>query len=150
MTVDPLGIPADLDALPRVREYVEQAAADAGLDKNRAYRLVLGVDEVVTNTITHGYTEAPPADDGAAITVEARITPRELVVVIDDRAPPFDTSEVAPPSPEQLGAPADQRIPGGLGLYLARSGVDRFDYEWKDGHNRSILTMERTTRKGAS
>ena len=147
MTMEPLAVPASLDALPHVRDYIEHAVAEAGVDPDKGYRLVLGVDEVVTNTITHGYANAPPPDDQAAITVVAEITPRELVVTIDDQAPPFDTRNQAAPTPEELAAPAADRTPGGLGLYLARTGVDRFEYNWIEGHNRTILTMQRATGK---
>jgi anti-sigma regulatory factor (Ser/Thr protein kinase) len=147
MALDPLAVPVTLDSLTRVREYVEEAAVEAGLDEERAYRLTLAVDEVITNTITHGYPAQAPADSEAVIIVSAATTPRELVITVDDEAPPFDPHTVPDPSQEELQSAPEERKVGGLGLYLARTNVDRFDYEWKEGHNRTILTVQRTGGK---
>jgi anti-sigma regulatory factor (Ser/Thr protein kinase) len=136
--MDPLTVPPSLDALAAVRAYVERAAAEAGLDPARAYRLVLGVDEIVANTLNHGYG-AGAGDDG--ITVSARSAADELQIVVEDAAPPFDPRDQPIPAREQLAAAGDRREAGGLGLYLARTGVDRFDYERAEGRNRTTLAM---------
>jgi anti-sigma regulatory factor (Ser/Thr protein kinase) len=54
----PMTVPATLDSLGAIAEYVLAAAASAGLDKRASYNLRLAVDEIVTNIIVHGYADA--------------------------------------------------------------------------------------------
>jgi len=50
--------PASLDVLGSIRQYVRQAAEEAGLEKKRIGRLQLAVDEIATNIILYGYQRA--------------------------------------------------------------------------------------------
>ena len=54
----PLSVPAKLESLSKVGEYVLKAAEAANLDKKAAYHLRLAVDEMATNAIVHGYEKA--------------------------------------------------------------------------------------------
>ena len=102
------------------------------------YRLRLAVIELVTNSITHGYCEA-----GLCGTVELRaeIDDRELTLVIEDTAIPYDPTQT--PAPDDLDAPVDERKIGGLGVYLALQDVDSFRYEHVGGRNRCTVGMKR-------
>jgi len=134
----PLTVPGQLESLSAIAQYVLEAATAAGLEKKAAYRLRLAVDEVATNIITYGYDEAGLE---ANITVHAEIDDRTLKVTLEDHAQPFD--------PLQHNEPADLELPlevrqiGGLGIYLAIRGVDKFIYEYVDGCNRNMFVMNR-------
>ena len=54
----PITVPGTLASLSLIRDYARAAAAEAGLDKKRTYRLELAVDEIATNIVNHGYQEA--------------------------------------------------------------------------------------------
>ena len=136
--MQPLTVPGTLNALAQVREYVRSAAAQAGLDRKRTYRLELAVDEVATNIITHGYEEAGREGD---VVVHAHIFEDALTVILEDVGVPFDPRRLAHPA--QLDLPLDARPIGGLGIFLALENVDQFDYEYVDGHNRNIFVMHR-------
>ena len=69
VTMEDLSVPGTLDSLAVIREYVKAAADEAGLDGRRAYRLQLAVDEIATNIVNHGYSEA-------GITGSVRIQPK--------------------------------------------------------------------------
>ena len=62
----PLRLPATLDSLEQLGEYVIAATAEAELDAKAAYGLRLAVDEIATNIITHGYEEAGKTGEVAA------------------------------------------------------------------------------------
>jgi serine/threonine-protein kinase RsbW len=49
-----LVVPAALESLAAVSEFVKEVASAAGLDRGATYRLRLAVLELVTNTLTHG------------------------------------------------------------------------------------------------
>lgn len=139
--VTPLTVKGSLDSLEPIRRHLEQAASAAGLDEGATYNLVLAVDELVTNAVTHGYREN--GLDGE-ITVTAETTDRELVVLIEDAAPMYDPRTHRVPTPEDLQKPLADRDVGGLGVYLVLQGVDRYDYQRTGDRNRSILGMKRS------
>ena len=139
-----LTVPAALEALPAVSEFVKQGAAAAGLDKRAEYRLRLAVVELVTNTITHGYLEA---NLSGTVELRAEVDDRTLRVTLEDSAKPYDPSLTPPP--DDLDLAAEDRKIGGLGVYLALEAVDGFRYERAGDRNRSVIVMNRTGRSAA-
>jgi serine/threonine-protein kinase RsbW len=139
----PLTIPATLEQLEVLAEFVIRAAQDAGLEKKPAYRLRLAVDEISTNIVTHGYQEMGVV---GTITISQALSDEALIVTLEDTAVfynPLDEQEV---SDEELHKPLEQRQLGGLGIFLTLRGVDRFTYE-RSGHlNLNHFTMYRPGR----
>lgn len=130
-----LEVPATVGALGDIATFVLRLAGRAGLDKGAAYRLRLAVDELATNIVMHGYR----GGDGR-ITVRGRSGPGGVRIVIEDSAPAFDPVEGRlPPCP---GVPPEDRRIGGLGIHLALTSVDEFDYAHRDGRNISTLTVK--------
>jgi serine/threonine-protein kinase RsbW len=136
--MDPLTLPATLESLGPLVQYVLNAAEAAGLDRKASYRLRLAVDEIATNIITHGYADAHAAGD---VVVNARLRDEQLVITLEDWAPPFDPR--LQDDPDHIGKPSDERPVGGLGVFLALQSADAFDYEYRDNKNRNILKMKR-------
>jgi serine/threonine-protein kinase RsbW len=134
-----LTLPGDLQALSPIRKYVRTAAEKAGIDQTKSYRLVLAIDEVVANTVIHGYQEAGLTGD---VRVHAELVGDELRVTVEDSALAFDPRSVPRPPDMDLGA--ENRSIGGLGVYLALEGVDRFEYERVGDRNRSVFVLNRT------
>jgi len=121
--------PGTLDSLEPVRDYVADAARAAGLDKSRTYRLCLAVDEIATNVVLHGYEEAGLTGE---IVIDAAQEPDKLVIRLVDHGRPYDPDTTRTPDLE--GSLLD-REEGGLGVFLARDGVDHFDYTSGDNGN---------------
>jgi serine/threonine-protein kinase RsbW len=136
--MDPVTVPATLDSLQWIGRYVLEAAARAGLDRSRADRLRLAVDEVATNIITHG---AELGTASPTIGLSARLADDALTIALEDSGPAYDPMQL--PKPEGLDRPLEERQLGGLGVYLAVSAVDRFEYERVDGRNRNVFSMVR-------
>jgi serine/threonine-protein kinase RsbW len=131
----PSTIPATLDSLGSIAEYVMAAAASAGLDKRASYRLRLAVDEIATNIIVHGYANA---EHQGMLEIRADIDDKALTIVIDDTGVTYDPRQA--PTPD-INLPLDQRPIGGLGVYLAMRNVDEFVYEHLGDRNRTIFKM---------
>src|SRR5206468_8044937 len=106
-------LPASLDSLSAIGQYVMEAASAADIDKKAAYRLRLAVDEIATNAIVHGHADAARA---GALHVQAMLTEPALTITLEDTGMPFDPRQALPP--ENLEAPLAERSIGGLGLYL--------------------------------
>lgn len=131
-----LTLPGTLDSLSKIGAFVLEAAAAAGLERKAAYRLRLAVDEIATNAVVHGYDAV--GEKGTLI-LSANIGDGKLTITLEDSGPAYNPFET--PSPDDLDQPLDDRDIGGLGVFLAVQGVDEYRYEWVNGINRNIFTM---------
>jgi anti-sigma regulatory factor (Ser/Thr protein kinase) len=128
-------VPATLDSLDAIAEFVMAAAAAAGLNQRASYRLRLAVDEIATNIIVHGYVEAGLQ---GALELQAEIDDSTLTLSIEDAGAAFDPRQASAP---ETDLPLEQRPIGGLGVYLAMRSVDEFLYERIGDRNRTIFKM---------
>jgi serine phosphatase RsbU (regulator of sigma subunit)/anti-sigma regulatory factor (Ser/Thr protein kinase) len=124
--MDAVTFPGTLDALSSIRQYVKTAAEAAGLDRSAAYSLVLAVDEIATNVIEHGYREAGLKGD---ISVGAARDNDSLVIRLADTGKSFDPNSLPDINYIELSKELEDRPVGGLGIMLAKSGVDDLQYE---------------------
>ena len=131
-------LPASLAALSDIRRLVTQACQTVGLSEDATYRLALAVDEIATNIITHGYEEQGMTGE---IVVSFDHTDQELTVLLEDTGAAFDPRDRSLPTAEDLDKPLDDREIGGLGIFLALAGVDRFDYQRSHNVNRNLFAM---------
>jgi anti-sigma regulatory factor (Ser/Thr protein kinase) len=134
----PLIISGTLDSLKAIAEYVMAAVATAGLDKKTSYKLRQAVDEIATNIITYGYQEAACS---GVLALQADLDEQSLTISIEDTGIPYDPTQQS--APDDLDKPLEQRQIGGLGIYLAIQGVDKFIYERLGDRNRNIFIVNR-------
>jgi len=142
--MEPLVVPGILDSLSRIGKYVLEAAATAGLDRKASYRLRLAVDEIATNSVTHGYQETGLH---GSLVVLSYMDEASLTLILEDTADAFDSSTLSRPA--SLDLPMDERPIGGLGVYLTLQGVDAFRYERVGNRNRNIFIMHRPLNPAA-
>lgn len=135
--METLTVPGKLESLTTVTEYVLQAAANANLDYRATYRLRLAIDEIVTNIITHGYQQR----HAGMITMSAEIDEEYLTIYMEDTGPNYNPYDAT--LPESLWRSVEERQIGGLGIYLAMTGVDHFQYRRHQQCNRSMFRMLR-------
>ena len=83
-----LTMPATIDALRPIADYVMDAANEAGLEKKSAYRLRLAVDEIATNIVMHGYDESNSSGD---VSIQADIDDKSLTITLEDSAVPIQS-----------------------------------------------------------
>jgi serine/threonine-protein kinase RsbW len=134
-----LVVPGTLDSTALIRDFVKEAITLAGIEKKRGYRLQLAVDEIATNIVTHGYSENGTA---GPIEVWGDLDDENLTITLEDSAVPFDPFSLPPP--DNLEDPLEERPFGGYGVYLTIKNVDKFYYEFVDGHNRNIFVVHRS------
>jgi anti-sigma regulatory factor (Ser/Thr protein kinase) len=138
--MESLTVPGILDSLDAIAKYVIAVAAAAGLDKKASYKLRLAVDEIATNIIVHGYQEA--GREGL-LDLQADINEHALTILVEDTGLAFDPSEKVFLEEGALDQPLEVRPMGGLGIYLAFQGVDKFVYEKAGTRNRNIFVVNR-------
>jgi serine/threonine-protein kinase RsbW len=117
--------------------FVERACARAALDPDVAFDVRLATEEVVTNVIEHGYAGASVP---GPITVRFQRDARQVVVTIDDLAPPFDPASIRPVDPS---APVEQRRIGGLGWHFVMRVMDEVRHEHRIPHGNRLTLVKR-------
>ncbi len=134
-----LRVPAEVEQLAAVRQFVREAAARAGAAQAPIDDLVQAVDESVTNVIVHGY-------GGAQGFVEIGIEDLDgaLIVRLRDEAKPFDPTKL--PDPDTT-LPLDRRPFHGMGAFLTRQLSDEVTYRQTDNGNE--LTIVKRYRDNA-
>lgn len=100
------------------------------------HRLVLVLEELLTNTIDYGYDAA----DTASHTIEIRLGLHggTLTVEYSDDARPFDPTCKAPPD---LTGDVEDRPVGGLGIHLVMTIMDTVTYAREHDRNTLRMTM---------
>lgn len=138
--MESLKVSGKLESLSAIAKYVMAAAKTAGLDKKASYKLRLAVDEIATNIITHGYEEAELEGE---VELQAKIDEKTLKLWIEDTGAAYDPTQMEAVEEEMLSKPLEERPIGGLGVYLAFDGVDKFLYERVGDRNRNIFVVNR-------
>jgi anti-sigma regulatory factor (Ser/Thr protein kinase) len=123
------------ELLAPVRGLVNGLALREGLDDLAACHLTLAMDEALTNVIRHGYEGRP---DGLIwITAEPLGNGAGVRVIIEDRARSVDPAALR-------GRDLEDVRPGGLGLHLLRTLVDRFDHAPREGGGMRVVLEKRS------
>jgi anti-sigma regulatory factor (Ser/Thr protein kinase) len=122
------------ELLAPVRALVNAMALRAGLDDLSACHLVLAMDEALTNVIRHGYDGR--TDGMIWIAVEGLDCGDGLRIEIEDRA-----RTVAPETFK--GRDLDDIQPGGLGMHLMTSLVDRCEHTPRAGGGMRVVLEKR-------
>lgn len=131
--------PGTVDSIDQIRHHIKEISAEAGLNKKASYNLMLAADEIATNIILYGYEASGTEGDLNVLHTE---TEKELIVIFEDQAPPFDPLRRELPDEADLAKPLEEREIGGLGIFLTVKGVDDFSYEYVDTTNRNIFKMK--------
>ncbi|MCP5151869.1 MAG: ATP-binding protein [Ectothiorhodospiraceae bacterium] len=122
-----------IGALDGALLVTDRFARVVGLDAHDARILRLVVEELVTNSITHG--GAPP---DAPIDLSLGVTAGAVLVECIDRGRPFDPNRDVPPA--SLDGGADGRPVGGLGWALIRHHCPCVEYR-RDGHENHVRLL---------
>jgi len=127
--------PGRFENLDRIREFVVQAAMQAGFDEAATYAVELSVDEACTNIIEHAYGGEGKGD----IDCSVEITDQEFIVILRDQGSPFDPSKVPVPN---HNVPLEELKPRGVGLFLIRKMMDEVQFEFTPDRG-NILTLKK-------
>lgn len=131
-----LTLRSELKDLLLVWPWVESLALAYAIPASTQFAILLCLEEALSNVIRHGYRGRA----GETLTVDcARNESSELVLTVEDQAPPFDP--LTAPEAENRPDPSslDELKPGGRGIRLMRRFAGSLAYQRLDGGNR--LTM---------
>ncbi|MBV8410095.1 MAG: ATP-binding protein [Alphaproteobacteria bacterium] len=119
---------------------VDAFGVEMGFSPEDAYRVVLVLDELITNIIVHGVE----ASEVRHIVVDLHYRQPDLEMEISDPGRPFDPRAVSPPDTDK--GIAERKI-GGLGIHVVRTLVDSIDYRYDAGRN-VVTLVKRLSRAG--
>ena len=129
---------AQVRARPQEISNLTERAGDfldrAGVDMRAAHHVAMILEELLTNLGTHGGVVDEPA------TVRIFIEFSRVLVEIIDSGPSFDPRST--PDPD-LDRPAEDRMVGGLGLFLMRKFASDVRYSRSDERNRTSFSVAR-------
>jgi sigma-B regulation protein RsbU (phosphoserine phosphatase) len=130
---------AEWSEMESVLDQIEQYLEQHGIVDGRVFKARLALEELLTNTIKYGCTDASrPQDSPCEIRVELSLqTPLQLV--IEDTAAPFDPNRDAPAP--TLDADIEDRKIGGLGLHMLKEMGMTLDYRYEDNCNYLRVTF---------
>jgi serine/threonine-protein kinase RsbW len=127
-----LTLRAELSELDRARRFLRDALRGVRLKEEEFYKLELALVEICVNIIRYAYSEPT-----GTITVAVAFVPG-VCLEIRDSGRPFDPRRVPAPDWDEH---VKQGRKSGLGVFLARSLVDEFEYRRESGENIVTLTQ---------
>lgn len=133
---DKLTIPNDPKRLGMVREFVSRMVLSSGLSRAEENKLILAVDEAVTNVMEHCYG---PGREGT-IEIEIEYSDTAFEIRIRDEGRFFNPELV--PNPDVL----DNLRTGkkkGLGIFLMRQIMDEIKYQFLDDRRNELTLVKR-------
>ena len=107
-----------------------EIALRLGISADDSLRLQLVVEELFTNTVTHGFQQ----DCDASVTVNLSTSPAGHLLRYTDSAPAYDPTQ----APEQA---ASDETTGGLGITLIRGMSQAYRYQRLDERNVSEILL---------
>ena len=129
-------IPAAIGNIAGAVDFVNEAleAVEAGIKAQT--QIDVAMDEILSNVALYAY----PGGAGE-VTVRFDFDPATRVVEITftDHGIPYNPMEKTDPD---VTLPAEERMVGGLGIFLVKKTMDAMDYENRDGMN--ILRIRKT------
>jgi Anti-sigma regulatory factor (Ser/Thr protein kinase) len=131
-----LALPATLESLTALLEFVEREAKACGLTGAARMEVLLAAEELIVNVISYAYSEGAPGE--VRLEAEKPAGRAGLLLRIMDRGRPFDPLSLREPD---LAVGVEERRIGGLGVFLARRKSDRLTYARTGDAN--VLTVEK-------
>jgi anti-sigma regulatory factor (Ser/Thr protein kinase) len=125
-------VTSELSQVDRIRDFLQESLKNVNLKEEAYYWIELSLVEMSINIVRYAYPEG-----GGDIWLTVWREGDWLHFEIRDKGIPFDPSKAEKPDIEEM---IDHRQKGGLGIYLTRKLMDRFDYRREGKQNILIMS----------
>lgn len=122
---------AEKETLEALTDVLEQDLAQAGCPQEVLFAVLICAEEIFVNIASYAYPESV-----GIVIIKERIGQGCVTLVFEDEGIAYDPLEKEDPD---LELSAEERLPGGLGIYMTKTMMDEISYEYRDGCN--ILAM---------
>jgi anti-sigma regulatory factor (Ser/Thr protein kinase) len=127
--------PADARYLGEALDFIRKTMKDAGVADDAAGRVELAAEEVFVNIALYAYKGNEPRGD---ISIRCDASPETVFLEFADGGTPFNPLERKAPD---ISLAAEEREPGGLGIFMIRKIMDAIEYRREEGKN--VLSMSK-------
>jgi anti-sigma regulatory factor (Ser/Thr protein kinase) len=121
-----------LSELPNVMGMLEKFSASEGLEKTVRQAAELSLDELLTNTISYGYSDSEQHE----IQIDIGVHDNALKIVVQDDGVAFNPFDQEAPN---LNMHIDERDLGGVGIHLVKEFMD--DCAYQRVGQRNVVTL---------
>ncbi|MBQ7736411.1 MAG: anti-sigma factor antagonist [Oscillospiraceae bacterium] len=128
-----LKLDALVDNLPRVLSFIDGHLEQAGCPVKAQMQIDVAAEEIFVNIASYAYENRTGP---AIVRVEIREEPTAAVISFHDRGMPYDPLAAEDPD---VTLAAEDREPGGLGVFMVKKSMDDVSYRYEDGWN--VFTM---------
>jgi len=133
--VETISVPGSLLGVRQAMQAFERFGRMHGLPAGAEWRVLLALDEILSNIVRHGAAAGNPGID-----VTFALGDGSVQVEVMDSAEPFNPLLAPPPDTH---SPLDDRRPGGLGIALVRQLMDETRYERRGSRNHFVMRCGR-------
>lgn len=120
---------ATVENIAQVTAFVDEQLEALGCPIKAQMQIDIAIDELFGNIAHYAYY---PETGKATVRVEVAEEPLSVSVTFIDNGVPYDPLKKEDPD---VTLSADERRPGGLGIYLVKKSMDELSYEYKEGKN---------------
>ncbi|HSD64009.1 MAG TPA: ATP-binding protein [Ignavibacteriaceae bacterium] len=129
-----LKVKSRTENLSVIREFIQSAAVQVGMNPGITEDVMLAVDEACTNIIKHAYKSVPDGE----IFLKLKYSDHKFTIKIIDYGNSFHPENVPDPDLQKY---YNQHRVGGLGMYLMKTLMDEVKYSSVPGkYNQVYLT----------
>lgn len=118
----------NIEEAPRMARRIERFLHENKMSESNINKLLLCVDELITNIIAHAYTD----EQEHAVSLECRIFESHIELELRDDGIPFDPTLQTRPNVIQS---IEDREVGGLGIHLVSTIMDKVEYDREGDYN---------------
>lgn len=118
---------------PRVAKKLDAFLTEQNVPESTINRILLCVDELVTNIIAHAYDDKQEH----AVLLECRLYDNRIELELRDDGRPFDPTQKQTPN---LDLPMEEKSIGGLGIHLVTTLMDKVEYHREGDYNVLVST----------
>lgn len=124
---------ATLENIQQIISFADAQLEEIGCPVKAQMQFDISIDEIVSNIARYAYS---PDTGKVSVRIEVEESPRSVSISFTDSGIPFDPLQSQDPD---VTLPANERVIGGLGIYMVKKSMDDVRYEYVDGKN--ILTI---------
>lgn len=129
--------PATHEDYEDIRDYIIDAASNAGISDKRLLKLELGIEEVIVNVISYAYE-----DNSGVIFINVTDDKPNFIIEIADYGVPFNPLETNDPRAVDTSEIQDRKV-GGFGIAFIKKIFVEMTYSYKlfDGKQANYLKL---------
>ena len=110
-----------------VTDYLTECLEKKGIPEKHIYALNIAADEIFSNIAKYGFTHEAGEVDILVETGESGVR-----LTFTDSGRPFNPLEADDPD---ITKKAEEREPGGLGIFMVKKLMDKTEYRYENGRN---------------